>query len=298
MTLSTIIGVAIGLAVVYYIFGLVVSFFVAQTKQALEMKGKDLYKVLKDALGEQFDGVLDKELINKLAPYRYSPLTRLVRGLKKETTAYVEDIPVPTLATQLMKEFDFAKDEHIDSAIGTLITPAFKELDRFTRKKDSEILEIEQNAQKKIEGWLDSVMSKASDLYTKNVRTVVIVWALAVTIAFNVDTIAIGTHFYNEPAARYQASLMMDKIIEDAELVVDASTGEVTVPDDYQKQIDSLTPLNIPMGWGAEAREGDLGLRLLGWLITWVALAQGSSFWYDALKKLKVVRAKIKSDEG
>ena len=265
------------------------------------MKGKDLYTVLKDSLGTQLGKVLDEDIIKELAPYRYSPLTRWVRQRRKETNKYVEDMPTPTLASQVLKKYRELSGDNITekdakaAAIGTLIDPAFDQLDEIAQEGDDQLRYWEQIAQKKLEDWLDGVMSKASDLYSQNVRRVVIAWALIVTLALNVDTIAIGTYFFNEPTAREEAVRIMDKIYEEA--TVDSATGEIKVPDGYQTQIDELTALEIPMWWGASAPKGSFWSRFFGLLISWVAISQGSSFWYDTLKKLKVVHEKVKTED-
>ncbi len=302
MSFPIIIEIAIGLAVVYYIVGLIVSFVVAQTKAALEMKGKDLYKVLKDSLGTQLGAVLDEDIIKGLAPYRYSLLTNWVRQRRNETIKYVEDMPMPTLASQILNKYRELSGDKVTekdaktAAIGTLIDPAFNQLDEIAKEGDEQLRYWEEAAQKKLENWLDGVMNKASDLYSKNVRRVVIFWAFVVIMVLNLDTIAIGRYFYNEPAAREKAVRIMDKIYEEAD--VDATTGEIKVPDSYQTQIDDLTALKIPMfWWGASTPKGNFWSRLFGLLISWVAISQGSSFWYDTLKKLKVVHAKVNTEE-
>ncbi len=302
MSFPIIIEIAIGLAVVYYIVGLIVSFFVAQTKTALEMKGKDLYKVLKDSLGTQLGAVLDEDIIKGLAPYRYSLLTNWVRQGRNETIKYVEDMPTPTLASQILNKYRELSGDKVTEkdaktvTIGTLIEPAFNQLDEIAKEGDEQLRYWEEAAQKKLENWLDGVMNKASDLYSKNVRRVVIFWAFVVIMVLNLDTIAIGRYFYNEPAAREEAVRIMDKIYE--ETTVDATTGEIKVPDSYQTQIDDLTALKIPIfWWGASTPNGNFWSRLFGLLISWVAISQGSSFWYDTLKKLKVVHAKVNTED-
>ena len=59
---------------------------------------------------------------------------------------------------------------------------------------------------------------------------------------------------------------------------------------DTQVLVGELDELNLPIFWQGGA-DKDLGPyiagRLLGWLITWFAVALGSSFWYDVLKQIR-----------
>jgi len=53
MSISIVVEIAIALAFVYYVVGLIVSFFVSQITTAFEMKGKNLYKLLEESVTVQ-----------------------------------------------------------------------------------------------------------------------------------------------------------------------------------------------------------------------------------------------------
>jgi hypothetical protein len=291
------------LAVVYYIAGLIVSFFAGQISTALQIKGRDLYKTLEKALGEEFKDILGDDLVKNLEPIKKSPITHFILALKKlfkrETKLFIDKIPASTLSSALLGKFD--SKEHAATVVGSLVNPGFEELKKFSEKLDTDIIQLQENAKKNIEVWLDQVISSASALYTRNVRIWVILIAFFVTVGMNIDTIAIGKYLYEEPAARELAVKEMDIILESAEKDQD---GNLVLPESYEAEAAKLTSLNIPMWWPddkgpidhlREMSEAAFWTKIAGWLLTWAAVSQGSSFWYDILKKLKWFYGKVKT---
>ena len=132
-----------------------------------------------------------------------------------------------------------------------------------------------------IESWFDQTMVKAGATFTAHARRIVIVLALAVTLVTGVDSIDIAQQLWNQPNLRAVASAKAVEIAEGAELEEDI-TVLITTLDELQLEYhnDWWNTRNT-----AEAPNG-IPLKALGLLITWVAVAQGSSFWYDVMKKV------------
>jgi hypothetical protein len=173
-------------------------------------------------------------------------------------------------------------------------------------------------AQKKIEKWYDDSMKKVSDLYARNVRLVVIFLAFLVTFGLGVDSITVGKALWKLPERQEALDELSELLKFGREGVPEDLTEEQIAnlsSDDIVKRVqenyatltsvlNEIERLDVPVtwekGWGPFNRANwrppdDLTTsktlwvlsKILGLVITSLAVSQGSSFWYDALKKLK-----------
>jgi hypothetical protein len=88
-----------------------------------------------------------------------------------------------------------------------------------------------------------------------------------------------------------------------------ASSGATTQPSTpeqrIQQNLNAIKALGLPIGW--TRTEGDPRsvyispqawfLRIIGWLVTALALSLGAPFWFDMLNKFIVVRSTVKPKE-
>ena len=300
MTISVALEMGIGLAVVYYIVGLIVSFITTQFSTAFEMRGRDVYKTLSQALDDKLDDFTSKKIITSLKPPKISFFTLLVRWARKllrfQPAKVFEDFPSSALATALLDGVNINNGAGV-GAVNQIINAGFAGIQTQASAIDQNIIQLKQNAQKNIETWLDQVIANGSARYKENIRRVVILVSLIVTIGLNVDSIAIGKFFWSQPVARELASKQADEILSKSR----DTNGEINI-DTYEAELAKLAYLKIPIWWGENAMPnwktdtGDFFLKVAGWIITWAAVSQGSSFWYDTLKKLKSYNAKAASD--
>ena len=60
---------------------------------------------------------------------------------------------------------------------------------------------------------------------------------------------------------------------------------------DVVTYVGQLEELELPILWSVPTQPTlpNWALKIFGWAITWVAIAQGSSFWYDILKRVRSV---------
>ncbi len=171
-----------------------------------------------------------------------------------------------------------------------------------------------------VEKWFDNVMGQASTWYKENAMAWAFVIGLALSIAFNIDTINITEKLWREPTIR-QA------------LVAQAETFELQEGTDNIAQVPGyFDSLAIPVGWTTVpavdpsacntriTAQGQFSFwvageckvlvnvppvtDMWGWLLKFLGLAisafaarQGAPFWFDILKKLVNVRSAIKPKE-
>jgi hypothetical protein len=134
-----------------------------------------------------------------------------------------------------------------------------------------------------IEAWFDSSMARVSGWYKRSTQWIVLVIALVVTVALNIDTIRIAQFLYHDDAAR-------------SAIVARAEAAAKDPDRNYQEAKAELAALQLPIGWdNAEAAAPPVSLtRILGWLLTALAATLGAPFWFDVLNKFVTLRSTVK----
>jgi hypothetical protein len=135
-------------------------------------------------------------------------------------------------------------------------------------------------AQKNIEAWFDDTMDRVSGWYKRRTQQITVVIAIALTLAANADTIGIARKLWQNPTQRAA-------LVEEAKN--GAQQGGTKVTND-----DINTRLGGVLGWGAESIKdlttGQWVERVLGWILTMIAVSLGAPFWFDMLNKVVNIR--------
>ncbi len=176
--------------------------------------------------------------------------------------------------------------------------------------------------------WYDSQMDRVSGWYKRSVQLILLYIGLIIAFAFNVDTIQIirglqqNSTLANSLAAATQAYYdeNEDKLkvesggaLNPSSLLVTKScpaAGTCTCGDGFVLdntispsvcRIDQSGFSQLPIGWtgprwkafihNRTASPGDFWLKLLGLVITTVAILLGAPFWFDVLGSIVNVRA-------
>lgn len=299
MFISTILETGIGLTVVYYAAGLIVSFIASQISAVYEMRGRSLYRTLNEALANQLDNISAKKLVASLKLPSVPFFVRLFRKIRRvgETPKSLDNLPASALALALIDEVNKGRADipAVTQIINAGLTNASDQIEK-------DAFQFRQAAQKNVETWLDNLMISGSAVYKENIRRVVIGISLLVTVGLNIDTIEIGRYFWSQPIARQLAAGQADEILKDSK---DAQ-GNID-EQKYQTALSNLEYMKIPMWWPkdksmkqyfGEMKAANIGLKITGWIISWAAISQGSSFWYDTLKKIKGYSSKPASESG
>jgi len=138
-----------------------------------------------------------------------------------------------------------------------------------------------------LEGWFNQAMERVSGFYKRKVQIALLVYALVLAAMLNIDTVTIGR------------SLWTNGVVRQA-VVAAAGQQDNQTPGDVAQAVRNISDLNVPLGWSS-GPAGDprrpptaLGgwlLKLLGLLLTVVALSLGSEFWFQLLNKLINLRS-------
>jgi len=286
MSIPQVLEVAIGLIVVYYLLGSVVSLVTQWINESLESRGKALEQYLIKIVGDKkIEDLIKTPQLQALRPIRYKNFLS-VFGSSTEPKK-LEKVPVATLVD------------------------AFFDLSGITAKKEMDLLQLaelidklpDSEGKKAFISWINQGVTNIADLRTRTTayfsgmleqaaetfraraRSFVIMLSIGVTLLFGTDSIQLAKALWNNAELRAIAAAKADMVV--------AQEGSSASLDDLIKELGDLS---IKIGWwqterpAAGASAGDwvlfVILKVLGLSLTAAAVSQGSSFWYDLLKKL------------
>lgn len=170
----------------------------------------------------------------------------------------------------------------------------------------------------KVEDWYNSSMERLTgELKRKYARPFTIIIALIATVLLNADSISIAKYLYSNPEARaslvakaYEAvnndSLknkmnaykysVADSLLPDSsaskqdELLraIDEKVKDIQMADASLKEV-------IPIGWNDSEWKNmkdplNVFTKLLGFIVTMLAMVMGAPFWFDMLNKIANLR--------
>ncbi len=164
-------------------------------------------------------------------------------------------------------------------------------------------------ARRNIEHWYDASMDRVSSWYKKRVQLVGLVVAILVAIVVNADTLTICQRLSTDKAVRdalvvsAQTTLQNQPKMAQTEAAAPSDADNAAAMQQFQKNIDDLktlktdlTATGLPLGWSSADfttlfpcsntfQPLTLGKKLVGWLLTAIALSLGAPFWFNILDK-------------
>lgn len=286
MSIPIVLEVVVGLIVIYYLLGSVVSLITQWINEAFESRGKSLQQYLIKIVGnKKIEDLEDLPQIRALRPIRYKNFLS-VFGSATEPKM-VEKIPVATL---------------VDS---------FFDLSGLTAKKELSLLELAELIDKmpdsegktafinwinqgvtnladlrtRTSAYFTGMMEQAAETFRARARSFVIILSIGITILFGTDSIQLAQALWSNAELRTIAAAQADAVVAEGGTTADLSD-----------LLNDLGKFSIKIGWWQTQQfpqSTNIGawalfifLKALGLVITAAAVSQGSSFWYDLLKKL------------
>ena len=308
---STVIEVAIGLALVYLFLAIVCSAVSEAISNFLSLRAKTLKAGVERLLG-------DPDFASKL----YA--NPLIKGLAKNDKSAPSYIPAEMFALALIEELSIEAKNMPPSASPTASTAAVDSgavaqfqaqqaqapqqqvgiLDRLRAAAatghlpgplrallNDSIITDTNKAKKAIANWFDRGMERSSGWYKRRTQQVIILVALGVTLALNVDSFRIAK------------ALMQNATLRESIVASYSNTAKIPVPGTEGTPIAralqierDLAELPLPIGWAVWPSEKGyttvtaIGASVPGWLVTAMAASLGAPFWFDLLNKLVNLR--------
>jgi hypothetical protein len=287
MSISQVLEVALGLALIYYLMGLVVSWISKFVMDIFETRGRTLEWYLKRIVGNKSLGqLISMPQIRSLSPVRYQDWLGVFTRQFKLVEKKVEKIPVENLVDAFfdLTQLDLAASgEELLATINKL--PPSEGKTELMRLINSGVTRS-GDLRAKMGLWFEGLMDQSSAMFKALARRYVILFSLCLTLFFGVDSIDLFKQLWSSPDLRAIAAVKAQAYIDQNGYAAD--TGPL---------LADLENLTIQIGWSsvlknAPPRDSALDftkfwfVKILGLLITTVAVSQGSSFWYDVLRKV------------
>jgi len=324
------LDVVIGMAFVYLLLSLICSAAGEMIEAWLKYRARDLEQgirqLLKDEKGEWAQKIYDHPLVNGLFKGKYEP-----GKIKKEWwypggSDLPSYIPARNFALALMDIVSAPTSAGLPAqsasagAAGSTPAPALpaggaptsslnalrdaidnmpvsSSLKQALRPLVNAAGDNIDKARENIEAWYNSTMERVAGWYKRHTQWILLALGFGVTIAANVNTLAIVDSLSRDGALRAA-------IVAQAQEAVKQSGPPA---GNWDETIQAAQQLGVPMGWSDVQFEWPgfsfadwwslVFSHIVGWTITAFAITMGAPFWFDLLNRLNVVRSTIKPGE-
>ncbi len=283
--MSALLDVIISLVFLYLLLGLICTILNELVSSALSLRSKNLQENLKKLLSDNDGGQLVKlfeatgimksasSVSGKNGPSYLAPENFTAAIIEAGKTAKSLSGPIESVM-QLSECIDALPDSNMKKSLSALIDGTGDEINE---------------AKTRIGDWFDSMMDRAAGQFNRKMKAITAVFAVLVTIAFNADTLAVSNALWKDASLRGQISESAAAFVAEAKNVDELAEVQIVHAQ--------LRP--FPIGWDVTspvhsadwfASLGGFLSKLLGWIITALAVSLGAPFWFDLLKKLVSLR--------
>jgi len=171
--------------------------------------------------------------------------------------------------------------------------------------------------QTSIETWFNDSMTRAAGWYKRKSQFITIILAVLLVGATNADTLTIVKKLYNDPVLRAAVVAQAQEFAKQQPGVEAAnpetkpepspsgSSGdqgglapsEPTAPvagnanETFTQTFTIFQQLGLPLGWESTPKKEEWVNKVIGLLLTALAISLGAPFWFDILDKITKIRS-------
>ncbi len=304
---SAIMEVAIGLIFVYVLLSLVCSALSEIIAQLLKLRSKTLKEGIQRLLTDEtirrkvYNHPLIKSLSKKIGEDQlpspsYIPARNFALALFDAVAPAGEraggnaDPNDPSKNKPIYAaacDFNQIREKIADLPEGEIRTAL---LSLFDSAKDN----LEQ-ARKNVEDWFDGAMERVSGWYKRKSQWILLGVAFIVACIINVDTLSLSTSLWQNPTLRQEITVAADLYISRTQSITGHEKPEEIREawDNLQNQLSNVKKLDLPLGWSWTAfpqKGSQWCWKIIGLVITTLAVSLGAPFWFDLLNKVARLR--------
>ncbi len=267
---SSILDVAVALFFIYFLLSTIASYVNEQVVAFLGWRSKDLQRGLHHLINNQ-------DLVEKIMTHP------IIKGISpgKNGPSYM---PAEMFALALLQTLGpSALENPTVQQVGLAIIRAKVAKMPETSSRDALLSFIDsaqgdpQKLKTQLESWFNAAMDRVTGIYKRRVQLFTFIIALIITAVLGVDTISIGNVLYKDQALRQ---------------AIQGSIDVTKTPEGVQSIVTQLQGYNIPMGWDKlPVTVLEWAQKIVGLLITTIAVSLGAPFWFDLLKTFTNPRA-------
>ena len=288
-----ILTVVIGIVFVLLLLSLLATTIMELLASFFHLRGRNLVKALRNMLAssDTTEQLVAEFKNNSLFKHISQQYTRTTQG----PPSYMDGATFQSIlfeiilkgegVEKLKEKIDQLPDEDLRNVLNQLLRDSENELDEF---------------KKRIVKWYNDVMDRASGWYKRYAQKILIGVGLLIAVVFNADTFAIYEHLSTDTES-------LEQVVQLAEAYVEANGEELdrspnTTFDDSLDDLETLinqqinevkSPLGL--GWENVSFVGydfyDWLAKIMGYIVTALAISLGAPFWFDLLRKIVNIRS-------
>ena len=318
MGFTALLDVAIGLSLVYLGASLFVTILNEYIALTFDLRSKELSRHLSELLGP----------LEELA--KSNPAFRVMLDERRNTRSYVDpnvlaQVMVACLSTSAplgIAQGTPVSDEAASAAGPASSVAATPDLmQAIARLPDSRLKSVlwtlAQSAKNDVEKlvtatslWVDRSLTVLGESYKRQMQWITLGLGFAIAVGFNIDTVNVVSRLYLDKELRDEVVVAAEQYTKQVTPDVIATcpnlAPELAAKDPKCAPVQGLAKAiaersktfgELPLGW-QDAQLTDLvssrfPQRLLGWLLTAIAISLGAPFWFDLLNRVVNLRHTI-----
>jgi hypothetical protein len=273
---STVLDVAIGLVLVFFLLAL------ASSSVVEAIAG--IFKVRANMLEQGITALVDNpSIIYKTSVFGALSAASGSTNRGKDKVRKPSYVSARAFADAVVESVSAIKStvDNADDLAGELPENLRKRLDAITNEVGTDVTAIKA----RLEQWFDDSMDRVSGAFKRWSQIALVLIALALTIATNASATRVAATLWNQPTVR-EAAVQAAKNVSS-----DKNAAKPTDIKGTVAAVKSLESLGLPVGWKHwDSEAGPVG-TIFGWLITALLVMLGAPFWYGLLTKLVSLRS-------
>lgn len=290
MTGSKIVDVAIALSFLYLLLSLVCSAINEIIAAVVGLRQRTLLRGIRRMLA-------DSEPLRK-ALYEH-PLIKSIHHGALPWTSKPSYMPKDVFASALLDvlkdpdKFKIKEDQikEVKQSVSALMagTKLGEKLDTAWGKLGDEIAKERQA----VGQWFDDAMDRVSGVYKRSAQVIILAVGLVIALAMNVDSVTVTRSLWTDGKLRESVAIEASKYVSSdvqkaGSQASDFDAATKAANDKLAKANSKLEVLSLPLGWPdgnflALRRDETWPGKLLGLLITILAISLGAPFWFDTV---------------
>ena len=293
------LDVLIGLVTVYLAFGMACTAIVEATSAWLNVRSKKL----EEALNEVFAGTYKQDETFVKAFYNHPLIHALSKGIDGRPS-YIPSQIVGQVVESLVTANVAVKS--LTAAVNSL--PDTPETNRIKVVLITFVTQANEDAtafRKSVETYFDAAMDRTSGWFKRYAQNVAIVVSAVLVIGANVDTISLVTSLAANPAARVKMVEIAEQRLKETkntdnkvraaaqESECEKSKNQYEAAQKvFDRAASNMESAGLQVGWKDFPKTfGAIFLKVVGLLVSILAVSLGAPFWFDVLQKFMQVRA-------
>jgi len=285
---GTVLDVVVGLIFIYLLLSVACSWVNERIQAALDTRAKMLDTAIQKLLGEGWQGLAAK--------VKGHALVSAISHTPSNMPSY---LPSSTFATALLDTLAPVDGEHPLTV--KRLRDAIMELPEATRPALLALVNASEGdvaaLRSHVEHWFDNAMERLSGLYKRHVTAWLLVLGFVLAAATNADSILLVQRFEHEGTLRAAVASQVtgaagnkfsvdQEQLEQLDLLFWDTECLVSTPDEIAHHPRAMRLPEWSLSWLRW-----LAFKILGCLMTALAVSLGAPFWFDLLGRLVNLRA-------